>query len=43
MWFEDGLDGIEKFIKGMKKNGTWGTEITLKALVDLLGITVHII
>ncbi len=27
----------------MERNGTWGTEITLKALVELLGVTMHVI
>ena len=42
-WFEDGLDGLEDFCKEMSEIGSWGTELTLKALVDYLGIKVHIL
>jgi hypothetical protein len=43
MWFDDGEAGLIKFCEGMKNLATWGTELTLKALVDNLGITLHII
>ena len=42
-WFDDGEQGLREFCNEMAKNGTWGTELTLKALVDALGITLHIL
>jgi hypothetical protein len=43
LWFDDGEEGLKQFCSEMSVIGTWGTELTLKAIVDALGITVHII
>ncbi len=42
LWFQDGETGFNNFCNEMSENSTWGTELTLKALVDSLGITLHI-
>ena len=41
MWFDDGERGLLKFCEDMKQEGTWGTELTLKA--DALGFKLHLL
>jgi hypothetical protein len=43
MWFDEGEKGLNIFTKGMKNLATWGTELTIKAVVDLLGFKLHIL
>lgn len=41
--FFEGEGDMNQYIRSMGLSGTWGDEITLKAVADVFGITVHVL
>eukprot|EP01001_Neometanema_parovale_P008700 NODE_4963_length_996_cov_101.190149_g4756_i0.p1 GENE.NODE_4963_length_996_cov_101.190149_g4756_i0~~NODE_4963_length_996_cov_101.190149_g4756_i0.p1 ORF type:complete len:252 (-),score=26.59 NODE_4963_length_996_cov_101.190149_g4756_i0:110-865(-) len=41
--FFDGEEDLERYARGMKRDGDWGDEITLKAVCDYFDVVIHVV